>query len=71
MPPLSAFMIMRDTEHSAIQRGENSVFLLYSAANFIFISGGPQPCLDISQQFRTDLVLPHGSQQVVAERWHF
>ena len=59
MPPLSAFLITRDTEHSAIQGEENSVFLLYSVANFVFSSGGPQPRLDVSQQFGSGLVLPH------------
>lgn len=59
MPPLSAFLITRDTERSAIQGEDSSVFLLYSVANFIFSSGGPQPCLDVSQQIRSGLVFSH------------
>lgn len=44
-------------EQSAIQ-GEEGVLLLYSVASFILSSGGPQPCLDISQEFRIGLVFP-------------
>lgn len=59
VPPISAFLITRDTEHPAIQGEENSVFLLDSVLNFIFSSGLPQSCLDVSQQFRNGLVFPH------------
>lgn len=67
MSPLSAFLITRDTERSATQGAGNSVLLLYSAANFLCSSGGPQPCLGVSQQLRALVVLSAGSQQLVAE----
>lgn len=67
MSPLSAFLVTRDTKRSAIQGAGNSVVLLYSAANFLSSSGGPQPCLGVNQELRALVALPPGSQQVVAE----
>lgn len=71
MPPLPAFLIARDRDHCTIQGEEISMFLLCSVDDFVFSSGDSQPCLDISQQFRSGLVFPHGSQETVAERWYF
>lgn len=73
MLPLSAFLITRDSEHSAVQGEENSVFLLYSVADCILSSRGPQPRLDVSQQAvqKWSSFPTCGSRQVVAERWYF
>lgn len=55
-------------EQSAIQ-GEQCVVLLYSVANFLLSSGGPQPCLDISQQFRSGLVFPRVEVSRLLQRY--